>query len=959
MTPPTGLVTASLVTGDSELFTRTKQFYEALGFVLNAEWSSKDVEHGGGSYRAPESIEEDTLVLAGNTSDDMSVVHLRYSPLGPTKEHSMAQRMRLVEVAESNDWRGVSTAIVFPVSEIPNALVGQDTFGGVPVQAHPKFGEPNMILSVDPLGNLIGFTTSGVGVSTHTVAPKLKENLGGKIHDNAFHCGHVTDIEHLEFPASPPIPEKPRKRIAVLTSGGDSPGMNAAVRAVVRYGIYKQCEVFCVMEGYAGLLHDDMKKMSWDDVRGWLSAGGTLIGTARCLEFKEREHRKTACFNMIKNGIDALVVVGGDGSLTGADFLRNDWPSLVADLEKEGRITKEQFERHGHLNIAGLVGSIDNDMAMTDSTIGAYSSLDRICTNVDWIQATADSHSRAFVIEVMGRHCGWLALMAAIATRADYVFLPEMPPNAATWQEDMNNIVLRHRQAGSRRIIVIVAEGAHDDLLQPIKCDTVKDSLSSIGFDTRVTTFGHIQRGGTAVAFDRLLAQMQGAEAIEAILESNSETPSPMIGIRENKVVRVPLLEAVKETKAAAAAIERKDFAAARALRDTEFNDHLRNYLTISKSDKPQPFTGKRYAIVACGAPAGGMNQAVAAAASYCLSQGHKPIAIYNGWSGLARHESFKEISWHDIMDMYAKGGCEIGTNRTLPDVDYGMIAYYFGQHHIDGVVIVGGFEAFRSLHMLDQARVTYPAFRIPMVCLPATISNNVPGTENSLGTDTCLNALLEYCDIVKQSASSTRRRVFVVEVQGAQSGYIASMAGLITGSYAIYLPETGISLTQMHADIKHLRNCFAQDQGRVRAGRLVVRNEMSSPGFTTANLTSIFETESHGKFDAREAIPGHLQQGGMPSPMDHVRAVRYGIKCIEFLEKHQDTDFKNREAAAQAAAVFCVRSANAEFWPVAELWDNETEVELRRGTSVHWQDSYHLANILTNRPIVTSQHIA
>lgn len=952
-----GSTSASLVTADKDLFEKTANFYKSLGFYLNAEWSSRDSDFASVPSRSQDSLQEDVLVLDGTESHELSVVYLRLSPLGPSGQASLAERMRLVDAHEHHDWRGLASGIVFPVKEMPRALISDHESVLNPRQLHPKFGEPSIVYTVDPLGNLIGFSTLKNRVSTHTEAPKIEGCETVNSSDPNFHQLESFDtIDKLEFPASPPITGTPRKRIAVLTSGGDSPGMNAAVRSVVRYGIFKNCEVFAVQEGYAGLISDSMKKMEWDDVRGWLSHGGTLIGTARCLEFREREGRKTGCFNMIKNGIDALIVIGGDGSLTGADFLRNDWPSLVDDLYKEGRITAEQKERHGHLYIAGLVGSIDNDMAMTDVTIGAYSSLDRIHTNVDWIQATAYSHSRAFVVEVMGRHCGWLALMAAISTRADYVFLPEKPPKASSWAEDMNEVVMRHRKAGSRRIIVIVAEGAIDDELNAIKAEDVKDSLTKIGFDTRVTTFGHVQRGGTAVAMDRSLATMQGAEAVEAILDATPDTPSPMIGIRENKLVRVSLLEAVKETKAAAKAIESKDFVGARALRDTEFNEHLRNYLTISKSDVKGESTGRRYGIISVGAPAGGMNQAVAAAASYCLTKGHSPVAIHNGWSGLSRHESFKEITWQDIMIMYSRGGVEIGTNRTLPDCDYGMIAYYLGKHNIDGLIIVGGFEAFKSLQMLHSARKTYPSFRIPMVCLPATISNNVPGTESSLGTDTCLNALLDYCDIVKQSASSTRQRAFMVEVQGAQSGFIASMCALITGAYGVYTPEQGVSLSQMHADIKHLRNCFARDHGRVSSGKLIIRNEMAAPGFSTANLTSIFEAESQGCFDAREAIPGHLQQGGLPSPMDHVRAVRYAIKCVEFLEDHMDVDYKNAIDASNAAAVFCVRSSKALFLPVEDLWQNETEIDQRRGITVHWKPYLRMADIMTYRPVITGE---
>lgn len=939
-----GTTVYSIVTRSSALFEKANHFYKTLGFILNAEWdakvagdSGKSVHHSTGSER------ENTLILTGN-GGDLNVIYLRLSPLGVPADVSLEQASELLEKHDKCDWRSVCAAAVFPVPELPK-------FDGVQ-QTYPLFGDPLELLVVDPLGNLLGFSTQRV-VSTTTPRPKLVPHLkDSKIPE-----------ETRDIPGSGPKEQvPPRKKIAVLTSGGDAPGMNAAVRAVVRNGIYRGCEMWAVYEGYEGLVQGGklLRKVTWDDVRGFLSIGGTVIGTARCMSFKERPGRLQACYNMIQAGIDALVVCGGDGSLTGADLFRSDWPSLIKELKDTGKITEPQATHHQHLYISGLVGSIDNDMALTDHTIGASSSLDRICTCVNWIQATAESHSRAFVIEVMGRHCGWLALMAALATRADYVFIPEMPPQAGQWVDKMCKVVMRHRQnGGSRSTIVIVAEGAIDTELNPIKSEEVKQALSDIGLDTRVTTFGHTQRGGTAVAFDRVLATMQGAEAIEAILDLTPETPSPMIGIKENQIVRVNLMEAVAETKKVAKAIAAKDFEGARNLRDTEFNEHLRNYLAISTSDRSElkiPASEPiNVAIIAVGAPAGGMNAAIAAAASYCLARGHKPFTIANSWTGLSRHESISSISWHEINEMYAKGGCEIGTNRQLPDCDYGMIAFYLTKHNIQGLIIIGGFEAYHSLQLLGSMRSTYPAFRIPMTCLPATVSNNVPGTEFSLGTDTCLNSLVDYCDIVKLSASSTRRRVFVVEVQGGQSGYVAAMCSLVTGAYACYVPEEGISLTQMSADIKHLRECFKSDNGRERAGRLVIRNECAAPGFTTQNLTTIFETESHGHFDAREAIPGHLQQGGLPSPLDHVRATRLAIRCVQFIEDHKNVNYKDREAAGKSAVVIGMVGSHVTFLPVQFLWENETEVLLRRSAKVHWVQCLDLANRMTNRSVVVS----
>ena len=240
-----------------------------------------------------------------------------------------------------------------------------------------------------------------------------------------------------------PLPDK-KRRIGVMTSGGDAPGMNGVVRAVVRMSIAKGCEAYGIYEGYEGLVQggDKIKQMGWEDVRGWLSEGGTLIGTARCKAFTERPGRLQAAKNMIMNGIDALVICGGDGSLTGADIFRRDWPGLLKELVEKGDLTTEQVAPFAHLNIVGLVGSIDNDMSSTDATIGCYSSLGRICEAVDYIDATAFSHQRAFVVEVMGRHCGWLALMAGVSCGADFVFIPENPPSE-NWEKLMCNIIAK------------------------------------------------------------------------------------------------------------------------------------------------------------------------------------------------------------------------------------------------------------------------------------------------------------------------------------------------------------------------------------------------------------------------------------------------------------------------------------------------------------------------------------
>lgn len=226
------------------------------------------------------------------------------------------------------------------------------------------------------------------------------------------------------------------EKIAFLTSGGDSPGMNAAIRAIVRMSIYKNAVPFAIFEGYKGLVFDKISEFTWNDVSNLLSAGGTYIKTSRCKEFMERNYRKIGAYNLMKRGICKLIVVGGDGSLSGADRLREEWPEFVEELFSEGKINLHIKEKCQFLSIVGMVGSIDNDMCGTEITIGANSSLHRIVEAVDSISSTASSHSRAFVIEVMGRNCGWLALNSFIATGADWLFCPESPP-VEGWESEM------------------------------------------------------------------------------------------------------------------------------------------------------------------------------------------------------------------------------------------------------------------------------------------------------------------------------------------------------------------------------------------------------------------------------------------------------------------------------------------------------------------------------------------
>ena len=294
--------------------------------------------------------------------------------------------------------------------------------------------------------------------------------------------------------------------LAVLTSGGDAAGMNAAVRAVVRTGLDAGLDVFAVFEGLQGLVDggERIRLVDSNDVGGILQQGGTVLGTARCAEFRTREGRRRAARNLIERGIEALVVIGGDGSLTGTNLFREEWPELIGELVDRNEITQALADSHHGLTLVGMVGSIDNDMFGTDMTIGADTALHRITEAIDAIHSTASSHQRSFVIEVMGRNCGYLALMSALAAGANWVLIPESPPDTDDWEESMCRALNAGRGIGRRRNLVIVAEGAQDLHGNPITAQHVKKVIEErLGEDTRVTSLGHVHRGWSPSAFAR------------------------------------------------------------------------------------------------------------------------------------------------------------------------------------------------------------------------------------------------------------------------------------------------------------------------------------------------------------------------------------------------------------------------------------------------------------------------
>uniref|UniRef100_A0A4W6FDR7 Phosphofructokinase, liver type n=1 Tax=Lates calcarifer TaxID=8187 RepID=A0A4W6FDR7_LATCA len=611
------------------------------------------------------------------------------------------------------------------------------------------------------------------------------------------------------------------RAIAVLTSGGDAQGMNAAVRAVTRMGIYVGAKVYLIYEGYQGLVDggDNIKLAHWHSVTNIIQQGGTVIGSARCKAFTTREGRLAAAFNLVKKGITNLCVCGGDGSLTGANIFRNEWSSLLEELVQKGRITDTLAKQHDHLNIVGLVGSIDNDFCGTDMTIGI----------IDAIMTTAQSHQRTFVLEVMGRHCGYLALVSALASGADWLFIPEAPPQEG-WEDRMCARLEGSRIKGSRLNIVIVAEGAIDINGKPISSTYIKDSSKL------------------------------GVEAVVALLEASPDTPACVIGLSGNHAVRLPLMECVEMTKLVQTAMNEKRFNETIKLRGGSFENNWNIYKLLAFQRPAQSASNFSLAILNVGAPAPGMNAAVRSAVRIALAHGHKVYAVQDGYQGLANGTVY-EMEWHKVAGWTGQGGSLLGTKRTLPNKNMEKIVETIAKYNISALLVIGGFEAYEGVLQLFEARSRYDELCIPMCVIPATISNNVPGTDFSLGADTAVNA----------------------------------------------------------TNVEHLAEKMKKD---IQRG-LVLRNEKCHENYTTDFIHRLYSSEGKGIFDCRVNVLGHLQQGGAPSPFDRNFGTKLGVRAIQWISERLTENYRQGRVFANSPDTACVLGLNRKvisFMPVTEL---------------------------------------
>uniref|UniRef100_A0A673HGW7 ATP-dependent 6-phosphofructokinase, liver type-like n=1 Tax=Sinocyclocheilus rhinocerous TaxID=307959 RepID=A0A673HGW7_9TELE len=478
------------------------------------------------------------------------------------------------------------------------------------------------------------------------------------------------------------------------------------------------------------------------------------------------------------------------------------------------RITAETAKQHGHLNIVGLVGSIDNDFCGTDMTIGADSALNRITEIIDAITTTA--------------------------TRSE----------------------------------------AHN-------------------------------------------------------LQKFSDKQSQILSDIIKRVILLCLLK----TKEVQRAMNEKRFEEAIQLRGRSFENNWNIYKLLAYQKPAAVPSQHSIAILNVGAPAAGMNAAMRSAVRVGLATGHRLYIVSDGFEGLA-NGAVNEVSWNQVAGWTGQGGSLLGTKRTLPSTCMEKLVENLNKFSIQSLLVVGGFEAYEGILELVEARGRYDELCIPMCIIPATISNNVPGTDFSLGSDTAVNAAMASCDKIKQSATGTKRRVFVVETMGGYCGYLATTTGIAVGADAAYIFEDPFNIHDLKVsntpDAPHIHS---SQKNKCCFFSILRKNEKCHVHYTTDFIHKLYSAEGKGVFDCRVNVLGHLQQGGVPTPFDRNYGTKLGVRAVQWLTEKMTDSFRQGRVFVNTPDTACVVGLYKKvltFSPITELKD-QTDFEHRMPKTQWW----------------------
>lgn len=666
------------------------------------------------------------------------------------------------------------------------------------------------------------------------------------------------------------------KKVAILTSGGDAPGMNAAIRGAVRAALNKGWEIYGIRDGYRGLMEggDMIFPLDWVDVSWNFREGGTFLGSARCPELKEnttRAHKlkEQALMNLYRHNIAGLVIVGGDGSLTGGYALY----SFLQNREYSNPALKQM-----ELSIVGIPGSIDNDIAYTDMSIGVDTTLNTIVECIDKLRDTATSHRRIIIVEVMGRRRGYLAVMSGLATGADRIFIREERVS----QDELNTMLLVLQKSfglGQKAGIIVRAEGA------PISTTFLKETIAVLlepKREVRETVLGHLQRGGTPTVFERTLATRMGVRAIQ-LLDNISQEPQ-LVRLNAKKISSAPLVKSLTKIKTPAF--------------QEEVSANTKTALYLSKKLEMPPEEKSRgmcIGLLTDGTNVSGMNMAIRAVARLALNRGIAVKGIKGGFSGLSKGpESVVNLQWSmlEMKSILRRAGTLLGVSSSgfPPDEkEYGTIKKQVRQLKIDGLIVIGNTTAYRAAHRLSALINT------PVVGIPAAAHCNLPETDWVIGMDSTLNDLLQGIDRAADAAH-VKRKIFIVHLKGAFCNCLVKLVALAGGAEQVLIYEHPPDSAAQSTFQKKVRNSMSELKKMIALGKTFGTIVFYShhPEAADQNLQSIRQSlRTAGIPLDTTIIPLETSLGGIvPTAFDRILAKRLGEKALEtLLKKIPDRD--------------------------------------------------------------------
>ncbi len=690
-------------------------------------------------------------------------------------------------------------------------------------------------------------------------------------------------------------------RIGVLTGGGDVPGLNAAIRAVVRRAAQYDFEVVAIRNGWAGLLgKGDIFPLSVQAVSGILPMGGTIIGASRTNPFKGNVALDKAIAALAESAEPVVqsALIGLRRAQT--DYVQQHVDEIKANVKAYaldaivvigGRDTLDVAFKVSQLGVkvVGVPKTMDNDLVETDYSIGFDSATTRVMHALDDLHATASSHERVLVVETMGRETGWVALVGGLAGGADFIVIPEVP---TTVTEVCEHLTKRH-QAGTMSSLVVVAEGAQipDLAVRDADCTDpfgrqrydrrgVGESLAveierRTGFETRHVILGHLQRGGSPTVFDRVLATRLGVAAVDMVKNFQF---GQMATRKNDRFLTVPLSRVASHIQVA----------------DIKYYDLAKIFFGQRRLD-PGTSPIKRIGVLTGGGDCPGLNAAIRAVARRGMEYGWEVVGFKNGWKGLVDQGDADPLAPEDVERVLAQGGTFLGTSRTNAKKAerIAQVKKNLQKFGIDALVAIGGDDTLGVAAKLYQEG-------IKVVGVPKTMDNDINETEYTIGFDSACTVVVDALDRLHTTASS-HHRVIVVEVMGRDAGWVAVNSGLAGGADFIFIPEVQSTIAEC---AEHLlrRTALGKTSSIVVVSEGAHIPEIEADDASAAKKLDDFghvrldarglgervakKLEDLSKLETRFVVLGHIQRGGSPSAFDRMLATRTGVAAVDLIKE-------------------------------------------------------------------------